>query len=185
MKRTFIAIDIPLEESIVKQINKLKAEFANEKIKWIKAHQYHITIQFLGNVEDADISPINESLGKVTEGFGEFPLQLEEFGVFRNLRNPGILWIGFRPCDELAKLKNAIEDEMTGFGFEKSDKPFSPHLTIARIKAFRQKEKLKELIDRYSGKTLQLVHVGEIILYESILKPDGPEYKVIKKHSLK
>jgi 2'-5' RNA ligase len=185
LKRTFIAIDIPLEDSIVKQINKLKAEFINEKIKWIKAHQFHITIQFLGNVEDTDISKINESLGKVTAGFGDFSIELEEFGVFKNIKNPRILWIGFRPCDELIKLKNAIEDEMTRFGFEKSDKPFSPHLTIARIKVLRQREKLKELIDSYSGKIIQLVNVGEIILYESMLKPDGPEYNIIKKHSLK
>ena len=185
MKRTFIAIDIPLESAIIEQINKLKSDFTDEKIKWVKPHQYHITLQFLGNVENSGILHINESLDKVTGNFAGFSLELTEFGVFKNLKNPRVLWIGFRPCEQLAKLKNAVEDEMTRFGFEKSDKSFSPHLTIARIKTLKQSEKLKELFDRYSGIILQVVEVGEIILYESILKSEGPEYNVIKRHFLK
>jgi len=185
LKRTFIAIDIPLESGIVEQINKLKSEFIDEKIKWVRPHQHHITIQFLGNVQNSDILHISESLDKVTGNFPAFSLELTEFGVFKNLKNPRVLWIGFRPCEQLVKLKNAVEDEMSRFGFEKSDKSFSPHLTIARIKTLRQSGKLKELIDRYSGIILQVIEVGEIILYESILKPEGPEYNVIKKHSLK
>jgi len=185
LKRIFIAIDIPLESGIVEQINQLKSEFINEKIKWVKPHQYHITIQFLGKVENSDILHINESLDKVTGSFPGFSLELTEFGVFKNLKNPRVLWIGFRPCEELIILKNTVEDEMTKFGFEKSDKYFSPHLTIARIKTLRQSEKLKELINSYNGIILQVVEVGEIILYESILKPEGPEYNVIKRHSLR
>lgn len=185
MKRVFIAIDIPLESGVVKQINTLKSEFINEKIKWVKPHQYHITIQFLGNVENSDILHINESLVKVTGNLSGFSLELTEFGVFKNFKNPRVLWIGFKPCEELVKLKNAVEEEMTKFGFEKSDKSFSPHLTIARIKTLRQGEKLKELINSYNGITLQIVEVEEIILYESILKPEGPEYKVIKRHPLR
>jgi len=185
LKRTFIAIDIPLESDIVEQINKLKSEFKDEKIKWVRPYQYHITIQFLGNVGNSVILNINESLDKITSNFPGFSLELTEFGVFKNLKNPRVLWIGFRPCEQLVKLKDAIEDKMTMFGFEKSDKYFSPHLTIARIKTLRQSEKLKELIDRYSGKILQIIEVVEIILYESMLKPEGPEYTIIKKHSLK
>jgi 2'-5' RNA ligase len=185
LKRTFIAIDIPLESDIVEQINKLKSEFINEKIKWVRSYQYHITIQFLGNVENSHITDIIESLDKVTANFKGFSLELTEFGVFKNLRNPRVLWIGFKPCEQLVKLKNAVENEMTRFGFEKSDKSFSPHLTIARIKTLKQSEKLKELFDRYSGIILQVVEVGEIILYESILKSEGPEYNVIKRHFLK
>lgn len=185
MKRTFIAIDIPLESGIVEQINKLKSEFTDEKIKWVKPHQYHITLQFLGNVEESDILHIKESLDKITGNFPGFSLELTEFGVFKNLNNPRVLWIGFRPCEQLVKLKNAIEDEMTKFGFEKSDKAFSPHLTIARIKSLKQSERLGELIDRYSGIILQVIKVEEIILYESILKPEGPEYTAIKRHSLR
>lgn len=184
MRRTFIAINIPLESSIVEQICKLKAEFVNEKIKWVDTHQYHITIQFLGNVENSKIDPINESLTKVTGNFSGFSLELTEFGVFKNLHNPRVFWIGFKPCEDLVILQKAIENEMTIYGFEKSDKPFSPHLTIARIKMLKQSHKLKEIIDLYKGKVMQVIEIGEIILYESILKPEGPEYNIIKKHSL-
>lgn len=185
MKRTFIAIDIPLESGIVEQINKLKSDFINEKIKWVRPQQYHITIQFLGNVENSEIQRINKSLDKITCNFTGFSLELTEFGVFKSLKNPRVLWIGFKPSEELVKLKDAVEDEMTRFGFDRSDKYFSPHLTIARIKMLRQAEKLKELINRFNGKILQVVDVHEIILYESILGQEGPEYKVIKRHSLR
>ena len=185
MKRTFIAIDIPLESSIVEQIYKLKAEFVNEKMKWVDPHQFHITLQFLGNVENSEIGPINESLNKVTGNFSGLSLELAEFGVFKNLHNPRVFWIGFKACEELAVLRKAVEDEMAIFGFEKSYKPFSPHFTIARIKMLKQSHKLKEIIDLHRGKVLQVLEIKEIILYESILKPEGPEYNVIKKHSLR
>ncbi|UCH14951.1 MAG: RNA 2',3'-cyclic phosphodiesterase [Bacteroidales bacterium] len=184
MKRTFIAIDIPLESGIVGQIYELKAEFVNEKIKWVNPDQHHITIQFLGNVENSDIDRINESLSKITGNFSKFSLELTEFGVFKNLYNPRVFWIGFKPCDDLVLLQKIVADEMYRYGFEKPDKPFSPHLTIARIKMLKNSHKLKEIIDQYKGKVLQVIEVGEIILYESILKPQGPEYKVIKKHLL-
>jgi 2'-5' RNA ligase len=185
LKRAFIAIDIPLEPGIIEQINKLKSDFINEKIKWVKPYHYHITLQFLGNVENSDIQHINESLDEVSCNFSGFSLELTEFGVFKNLGNPRVLWIGFRTCEELAKLKNAVENEMNRFGFEKSNKAFSPHLTIARIKMIKQVEKLKQLIDTYKGRILQVIDVNEIILYESILRQEGPEYKVIKRHSLR
>jgi len=185
MKRLFIAIDIPLNTNIIEQISRLRDELVNERIKWVEPHQYHITLQFLGNVGISDISSINNSLEKVTGNSSRFSMELNEFGVFKNFRTPRILWLGFSQCNELTLLKDAIDDEMIKFGFEKSDKQFSPHFTIARIKFLRERHKLEELVNSFRGTKFQVFEVEEIILYESILKPAGPEYYIIKKHTLK
>jgi len=184
MKRLFIAIDILLNKDIIEKINMLRNELAGERIKWAEAHQYHITLQFLGSVEISGISAINDSLEKVTCSFRGFSMEIKEFGVFKNFRDPRVLWIGFSPCKELTLLKDAIDEEMLKFGFEKSDKLFSPHLTIARIKFLRAKQKLEDLAYSFKNTIFQEVEVREIILYESILKPAGPEYHIIKKHAL-
>lgn len=184
LKRTFIAIDIPLNSTVKKHISNLRDEFRNERIKWVEPHQYHITLQFLGSIDDSYLNPINLSLDRITRSYSQFSLSLKEFGVFKDFRNPRILWIGFKPCEELSKLKYAIEDEMVKFNFEKSGNLFSPHLTIGRIKYLRDKQKLKELIEEYREKIFQKIEVKEIIFYESLLKSQGPEYVAIKKHFL-
>jgi 2'-5' RNA ligase len=185
MKRLFTAIDIPLNTAIKGKINTLRNELAGERIKWVEPHQYHITLQFLGSVDASLISPLNESIEKVSSDFKGFSMEVNEFGVFKNFRDPRILWIGFRPCRELDLIKNAIDDAFINFGFEKSDKKFSPHLTIARIKSLREKHKLEVLAGSQDYKVSQKVDVKEIILYESILKPSGPEYLIVKKHALR
>lgn len=184
MKRLFIAIDIPLNANVIGQIDKLRKEMVNERIKWVSTNQYHITLQFLGNTEISLIDEINVSLEKATGSFGGFTLELNEFGVFKNFRDPRVLWIGFSPSKELTLLKDTIDQEMLKFGFEKSNKRFSPHLTIARIKYLREREKLEKLVNSFKDAIYQVIEVKEIILYESILKPEGPEYHVIKKHVL-
>jgi 2'-5' RNA ligase len=184
MKRLFTAIDIPLNSDIRNKIGALRNELAGERIKWIEQHQYHITLQFLGNVDISLIGPLNDSLEKASSHFHGFSMELNEFGVFKNFRDPRILWIGFKPCPELELLKEAIDDALIKFGFEKSDKEYSPHLTIARIKFLREKNKLQELTASPDYKIYQSVDVKEIILYESVLKPSGPEYIIITKHTL-
>lgn len=184
MKRLFTAIDIPLDSDIKNKIGVLRNELERERIKWVEPHQYHITLQFLGDVDISLIDPLNKSLENVSSLFQGFSMEIYEFGVFKNFRDPRILWIGFKPCRELNLLKDAIDEALIKFGFEKSDKKFSPHLTIARIKSLREKQKLEELAGSPDNKISQVVDVKEVILYESILKSSGPEYIIIKKHAL-
>lgn len=185
MKRTFIAIDIPIDQNVRRKIRKISNGLRDERIKWIQPDQYHITLKFLGNIDESYLAPINLNLEKVANGFSEFALTLKEFGVFKNIGNPRILWLGFAPCRELNNLKYAIEDEMIKFGFEKSGSKFSPHLTIGRVKYLKNREILKELIEEFKETIFQEVEVKEIIFYESILKSKGPEYIAIEKHILK
>jgi 2'-5' RNA ligase len=184
LKRTFIAIDIPINHTSGKDIEKINNVLKNEKIKWIQPVQYHITLQFLGNIDESYLEPINHSLEKITDSFTGFSLTLKEFGVFKNIRNPRILWLGFTPCAELNNLKISIEDEMIKFGFDKSGSKFLPHLTIGRVKYLKDKEILRDLIEEFREYVFQEIKVREIIFYESILKSKGPEYIVLKRHSL-
>ncbi len=185
MKRTFIAIDIPVNNTVKGLLNKLNHKLRNERIKWVEPEQYHITLQFLGNIDESLIDTIIPGLDKIAGNISGFSIILKEFGVFKNLKNPRILWIGFAPCKELEMLKYAIDEEMLKLGFEKSDKPFSAHLTIGRIKQLKDTQILKEWIDEHREAELQEIEVNEIIFYESILKSYGPEYIAIKRHSLR
>ncbi len=185
MKRTFIAIDIPLNDHVSKILDEFRNDLGKERIKWVDPGQYHITLQFLGDIDDSLINSVNRSLHKISGRCSGFCLKLKEFGVFGNPANPRVLWMGLVQSKELEILGNAVDEEMRMLGFKKPDKPFSPHLTIGRIKFLKGRRVLKEWIDKYRYTEFQEINVREIILYESILKSAGPEYIAIKRHSLK
>jgi 2'-5' RNA ligase len=185
LKRTFIAVDIPVNDTVNSLLNKLRHELEDERIKWIKPEQFHITLQFLGDTEEPLINSVDHALDRIAGNISGFTLKLTEFGVFKNLRNPRILWIGFVPSKELERLKYAVNDKMFSMGFEKPDKQFSPHLTIGRIKHLRNRHSLAEWIDKYREAELQEIRIEDFVYYESILKPEGPEYVAINRYSLK
>ncbi|MDP4222569.1 MAG: RNA 2',3'-cyclic phosphodiesterase, partial [Bacteroidota bacterium] len=98
-------------------------------------------------------------------------------GVFRNYRDPRIIWTGIQSSDKLIKLNELITAGLRENGFETEEREFNPHLTLGRIKSIRDPEDLKKALESYSQTVFQTVKVNEIILFESILMQTGPLYK--------
>ena len=184
MKRIFVAIKIDPEEELLKMISSLKTGLKNESIKWTETSNIHITLVFLGDTEEKRIKEIDAILSGICSGFGSFDLILSGAGIFRSLRDPRIIWAGINNSPELTELNRRISDKLRETGTMLEHRVFNPHLTLGRIKRLNDPQKLSGLIENYKNKEIQRVSVSEIVLFESILRPEGPVYKSLGRYSL-
>src|SRR3970282_1171741 len=94
----------------------------------------HITLAFLGNTQEIIIPLIENMLKEKCSGFGSFAVVLRGLGVFKSLRDPRIIWTGIEQSEKLKELNVIVVKELKNIGIVVEDRPFSPHLTLGRIK---------------------------------------------------
>ena len=176
MKRTFIAVRIHPGEKMREIISFIRQMLSQEKIKWVDPEIMHITIAFLGDTDEKIITPVKGIIQQVTQNHLPFELVFTGAGVFKNLRDPRVIWIGTETNQFMQSLKAGLDNELSRFGFEKEIREFRPHLTLGRIKWIKNVSALEEAIKPYKDQEVQRELISEIIYYESILKPEGPVY---------
>jgi 2'-5' RNA ligase len=184
MKRVFAAIKIEPGDSLLKMITSLRSTLERERIKWVDPENIHLTMAFLGDTDDERITVADIALRKKCCGSGKFTFSLTGAGVFKNFRDPRVLWTGIEECERLINLNDQIMKGLKDVGFQLEDRPFKPHITLGRIKFLRDTGLLESAVKRYSGIHFQKVSVDEVKLFESILRPAGPVYKVLSKYRL-
>lgn len=184
MKRTFIAIKIPVSKQTAELIQDIKQELNDEKIKWVEIYQMHITIFFVGDTDVTMIEKISLQLGKLLKAQKSFKLSCKGLGLFKNITNPRVLWLGIENSESLQNLKKDIDGLMNSLGFEIEERAFKPHLTLGRIKYIKDKSKLKTLLEKYKDFEFQNFNIDKVIFYESELTSKGAVYKVIEQFHL-
>jgi 2'-5' RNA ligase len=185
VKRTFIAIDIPVNLKIKECLNIMSSRLTGEKIKWIAVDDLHLTLKFLGDTEEKTIKDIGTSLEELTQKLHVFSITIKDTGIFKNMNDPRIIWLGIEQSSELTELRNSIENRILQFGFPTEERKFSPHLTVGRIKFLKNKNTLKQAIEAFQGQVLHQFNVPEVIFYESILRKEGPEYIPLGRYKLR
>jgi 2'-5' RNA ligase len=185
MKRVFIAIKTDAGAELLRMISSLKALLASEKIKWVDTSNIHLTLAFLGDTEEKIIKILELMLKDKCAGFHDFEFVLTGTGVFKNYRDPKVIWAGIRSSDRLSELNNTIVNGLKENRINVEERTFRPHLTIGRIRSIKDTENLKNVLEKYSGTEFQTVKVKEVILFESILMQTGPLYKQLGSYHLK
>jgi 2'-5' RNA ligase len=176
MQRTFIALKITPEKGMYDCIMALQEGLRREKIKWVDPGKLHITLHFLGDTDPQQVEDTVKILEKAVPGFACPEVVFGGLGLFRNIRDPRVLWIGMDPGPILPELKETLDRQLAGIGFPPEERKFKPHLTLARIKFIKNSDVLESLLGEYRDTVFQKDRIGEIIYYESILRPEGPEY---------
>lgn len=184
MKRVFIAVKVNPDAGLLRMISTLKSALAKENIKWVDPANLHITMAFLGDTEDGKIKILAGMLKDKCSGFHEFDFMLSGAGVFKNYRDPRVIWVGIKSPEKLYTLENKIAECLKSNGFLIEERQFKPHLTLGRVKAVTDTVNLKNILDRYRDIEFQKVEVKEVILFESILSPTGPIYESLGKFNL-
>ena len=182
-KRIFIGI--PISSKIKSILSSIKTSIHSSRdiIKWIPPENIHLTLSFLGNISEREISNVIQSIENgITFKF--FKIKVEGLGVFPSTNFPKILWVGIsNGVDELTLLHQFIEKSVREYkSFNKKEK-FMPHITIARIRRSQRKiDVLPFLNTVYSPIELD---INSICLYESLLSPEGVQYKVLTEFQIK
>ncbi|KPL13479.1 MAG: hypothetical protein AMS23_07855 [Bacteroides sp. SM1_62] len=180
MKRTFIAIKTNPGEKIRDCIFHSKTCLKGERIKWVSTVQLHFTLAFLGDTSPDQVNLTGEMLKRIVPAYDAPLVQYRGLGLFRSIRDPRVLWIGLDIDPVLRKLKAELDRELKNLGFRIERRDFSPHLTLARIKSMQNKEAMKDLLHAYRDYHFQESTIRQLVYYESVLRREGPIYKVIK-----
>ncbi len=178
-KRTFIGIKVQFNEALREVFNSLKHELADERIKWVSPQNLHVTLHFLGETTEEQLVKVLKLISNKTSDFSGFTLKLNGLSFFRRQSSPSAVFFNLTEVDELVELVKNIKLGLSKLGFSVGQK-FKPHLTLGRINYLRDRSAFYDLMEDFAETGCQLIKVDNIILYESILKPEGPVYKPVK-----
>jgi len=174
--RSFIAIELPGEikaslEGIQQSLKKSGAD-----IRWVKTGNIHLTLKFLGDIEEKSVTAIIHALKGACKNHKIFRVEILGIGTFPAKRSPRVLWAGVNGNGELGKLQAEIDDAMASQGFDPEKRVFSPHLTLGRFKSSHGRGALMEKMDLIKHESFGLFDVRSIYLIKSDLNPSGAVY---------
>jgi RNA 2',3'-cyclic 3'-phosphodiesterase len=176
MKRLFIAIHIKPSEEFLDAIETLKEQMASERVKWVEEENLHLTLKFIGEVDEEMADKIKRQLIK-TPSVGAIEFSIEGVGLIKNLSDPRAIYATIKNTSGIETLYREIDSLLAEIGIAPETKNFLPHLTLGRLKSLRDKELLKDILTDFRNNYFQKVVCKEFILFESILTPKGPIYK--------
>ena len=176
--RGFIAVDIEASQKLVEFVTEIKNSGANVKVVELK--NIHITLKFLGNTDENLIDKIENIMKDSVKKIKPFEIQFKEAGVFPNLNYMKVMWIGIEHGEKIGEIAKIIDSEVTKLGFEPEKRKFSAHLTTARIRSAKNKEKLQQIVEKYREVDFGKFQVESIKLKKSDLTPQGPIYTTLK-----
>lgn len=177
--RSFISIELP--DGIKSSITELIANIRKTGIDvaWIPAEKIHLTLKFLGNTDDSLIPKIKERISKKLLHYNAFYINIIGIGCFPSEKRPRVLWVGVERSDILQSIQMEIDSEVAGLGFEREDRPFSPHLTIGRVRSQKGSAEMLRRFEEFRTADFGAVEVKSIHIMKSELKPAGAEHTSI------
>jgi 2'-5' RNA ligase len=184
MKRLFAAVKVYPDENFLMLYEDLRNSLRREKIKWVEEENIHITLKFFGETPESRIDPICETLEDAAYAHSPFELTLQNTGIFGSRYNPRVIWFGMNKNPALEALADDVINRLEQAGFEHDGQRFRAHLTVGRVKYINDKRNFQHTIDRIKETFIQTVPVEEFALFESKLRPQGPEYSVIERFKL-
>jgi len=179
--RSFIAIELPgdLKEGLAQLQAQLKLS-KPPSVKWVDPYSVHLTLKFLGNIAVGRIPEVTQAIKEATRGLSPFHLEVKGLGVFPNLRRVQVVWVGISgEVDRLGQLQHRIESNLVPLGFTAESRPFTPHLTLARLRDRAlpdERERFGQLIASTKFETVYAIKVDSINLMRSQLTREGAIY---------
>jgi len=192
MIRAFLAVEScdEVRSALSRLQDDLKQQLASHlskeiRLTWGQLNSFHLTLRFLGNMDEQWIDPMREALMRVRQSHPTITIPLNRLHAFPSLERPRVLWVG--PSEEwlqssaakqLRAFHREVEAWCRSFDLEPDDKPFMTHLTVARIKGGDRQVGQLLAQSRVCDQSFALgtITVGPVVLMKSRLRPTGPVY---------
>lgn len=188
--RAFIAIELPtwLKERLGSEIASLRAILGSALLRWVRPEAIHLTLRFLGDTSPKTLDEVGAALRRLCGQHPPFGLEIAGLGRFPKGARPRVLWIGVEePSGALDALQVQLESLVIEFGFHPEDRPFHPHLTLARVRRQASKQALRDLaeqMDQAQVGRLGRLEVAQLALMRSVLAPSGASYSRLQQFDL-
>lgn len=155
-------------------------------VSWVAKSKLHVTLRFLGDrVSSERISAVAEAVRALTSDFAPFALDVRGVGAFPNLRRPRVLWVGLAGAP-LVELGRRVEHAIVAAGFDPEPHPFSPHLTIARVRApDRFGVDAARILQSFADRMFGRCEIRELLLFRSLRSREGSDYEQLGRFPLR
>ncbi len=178
--RAFIAVELPAE--LQQKIHKATANFRrgiDPLVRWTAAENMHLTLKFLGDVSQPNVEFLIQMLRSQAELVSPFIIQLTGLGSFPGPKRPRVIYIGIQAPAALGALQREIESASRRLGYEAEERPFSPHLTLGRVRqniSASDQQNIRRAIEGTQVDVLGSASINSVHLYKSELRPSGSVY---------
>lgn len=165
MIRAFIAVELP--EPLRREVAAFQSELksSGSDVKWVEMENLHLTLKFLGDIEETQVASLKDGFAGLH--LSPFKIHLEGIGAFPKTTTPRVIWVGVNEGKEkLVELAQAVEKE----------RPFSPHLTIGRVRSQEHLAPLIKQLQTAEFRAKTAAEIGKLTLFQSTLGPRGPVY---------
>ena len=177
MMRCFVAVDLELPTrtplaSLVRE--KLPR---HRDVRWCTDRQLHITLKFLGEVSDKQITAVCNAVKEASHSVEPFKIRVSGLGAFPETRNPRVFWAGVEDPEEgCARWVAAADPLFAELGFPPEDRAYHPHITLGRVKGTDGGRLVQRLLSELTPPSPPAMTIKEIVLFESRLTPTGAIY---------
>ena len=178
--RLFIAISFPpsLRQAIASATAPMRR--AASTVAWVSEERLHLTLKFLGEVDEDRVQPLADALRGVGRGHRRLSLRVGGLGAFPTLRQPRVIWMGVERESRLELLRHDIEAACDGLGYQVEGRAFRPHVTLGRARDGLAAEEARALATAARAISYgEMMDVHSIDLMASERVPDGPRYRVV------
>jgi 2'-5' RNA ligase len=181
--RVFIALKT--SEEVKTELKQLQTRLKGivDGVRWVRPDGIHITLKFLGEIEEKGLPCIYNAVSKAIEEIPPFTVLFDGMGGFPDIVAPRVIWVGVRGGEEIERIAKRVEEELHLIGYPKEKKGFTPHLTIGRIKRPRKDEALRRFLSTYNLPSLKM-RVRDVSVMQSHLTPQGAVYTTLKEFRL-
>lgn len=184
--RTFIGIAI--DKAIRSRLEALQAKMARSspEVKWVEVENLHVTLLFLGEVDNRELPAICQVLTETCQTHAPFEMAIEKVGCFPNPRRPRVLWAGVGiGTQEICSLHDALEPPLMDLGcYRREERRYTPHITLGRVRGERPDDNLASALAREAAWQGGEMQVLEVLAMSSELTPKGPIYTVLGRGKL-
>lgn len=168
--RAFIAIEV--SEELKDKMSKMQKQLSLEGVKLVERENLHMTLQFLGEIDEKMREKVIQAMEKVS--CSKFELSCKGISAFPSRNYIRVIWVGAE-APEAKSIYDQLSCELAKLGFKKED--FSPHITLARVKFLKDKQALAEFLEDNEEAEIGDCIVDRVILKKSTLTPKGPVYE--------
>jgi len=177
--RSFISIDLE-DQQILSRIASILSSLQSlgGDLKPVERENIHLTLKFLGNVSAPRLGEVKSSLQQVI--FSAFTAEIKGAGAFPNLNHMNVVWVGVNEgWSQVEQIYEQVEKLLSGLGFRREHRPFSPHITIARVRSGRKRDEVASFLQLLTEESFGTITVDKIRLKQSVLSSSGPKYSTL------
>ncbi len=178
--RTFIAIE--LNPEIKRPLSRMLRNDmpAAGDVRWCSDQQLHLTLKFLGEVDDATLPDVCVAAGQACAGVEPFSLRVTGLGCFPAPRNPRVLWCGVDdPQEGCRRWVKLVDPLLAELNFKPETRAFTPHITLGRSRSTASGNVLRQVLESTELPETPEMEVHEVVVFESILAPGGARYRAL------